>query len=71
VDGKSGVLGIVAGDTGELLSPTLAAFAGRAVINGGTGALSGLRGVLRIEGTVDVTTGLATYGYTGDIHFDP
>jgi hypothetical protein len=71
VDGKSGVLEIVAGDTGELLSPTLAAFAGRAVINGGTGALSGLRGVLQIEGTVDVTTGLATYGYTGDLHFDP
>jgi hypothetical protein len=71
VDGKSGVLEIVAGDTGELLSPTLAAFAGRAVINGGTGALSSLRGVLRIEGTVDVTTGLATYGYAGNIHFDP
>ena len=55
----------------RLLSPTLAAFAGRAVINGGTGALSGLRGVLQIEGTVDVTTGLATYGYAGDIHFGP
>ena len=71
VDGKFGVLEIVAGDTGELVSPTLAAFAGRAVIKGGTGDLSRLRGVLRIEGTVDVTTGLATYGYTGDIHFEP
>ena len=71
VDGKQGVLELVGGDTGELVSPTLAVFAGRLVINGGTGALSGLRGVLQIEGTVDVTTGLATYGYTGDIHFDP
>ncbi|HSA55602.1 MAG TPA: hypothetical protein VLE53_07845 [Gemmatimonadaceae bacterium] len=71
VDGKFGVLEIVAGDTGELVSPTLASFAGRAVIKGGTGALSGLRGVLQIEGTVDVTTGLATYAYTGDIHFEP
>ena len=71
VDGKVGVLEIVAGDTGELASPTLAVFAGRAVINGGTGGLSGLRGVLRIAGTVDVTTGLATYGYAGDIHFEP
>lgn len=71
VDGKFGVLEMAAGDTGELVSPTLAVFAGRAVIKGGTGDLSGLRGVLRIEGTVDVTTGLATYGYTGDIHFEP
>jgi hypothetical protein len=71
VDGKQGELEIVAGDTGELLSPTLAAFAGRVVINGGTGALSRLRGVLQIEGTVNVTTGLATYSYTGDIHFEP
>lgn len=71
VAGKFGVVEMVADDTGELLSPTLAAFAGRAVINGGMGDLSGLRGVLRIEGTVDVMTGLATYGYVGDIHFEP
>ena len=71
VDGKLGVLEIVAGDTGELVSPTLAKFAGRAVINGGTGPLTRLRGVLQIEGTVDVTTSLATYSYTGDIHFEP
>ena len=71
VDGKLGVIEIVAGDTGELLSPTLATFAGRAVIKGGTGALSALRGVLQLEGTVNVTTGLATYGYTGEVHFEP
>jgi hypothetical protein len=71
VDGNLGVIEMVADDTGELLSPTLAQFAGRAVIKGGTGALSGIRGVLQIEGTVDVTTGLATYGYTGDVHFEP
>lgn len=71
VDGKVGVIDMVAGDTGELVSPTLAVFAGRAVIKGATGALAGLRGVLRIEGTVDVTTGLATYSYVGDIHFAP
>ena len=71
VDGKFGVVEFVAEDTGELLSPTLAAFAGRAVINGATGDLSGLHGVLQIEGTVNVTTGLATYSYTGDIHFAP
>ena len=71
VNGKFGVLEFVANDTGELLSPTLAAFAGRAVINGATGDLTGLRGVLQIEGTVDVTTSLATYSYTGDIFFAP
>ena len=71
VNGRQGELEIVGGDTGELVSPTLAVFAGRAVIKGATGALSGLRGVLQIEGTVNVTTGLASYSYTGDIHFDP
>jgi len=71
VEGKEGVLEIVAGDTGELVSPNLATFAGRAVINGGTGELSGLRGVLWIEGTVDVASGLSTYAYSGKIHFHP
>lgn len=71
VDGKFGIVEMVAGDTGELLSPTLASFAGRAVIKSASGDLAGLGGVLEIEGTVDVVTGLATYGYTGDIHFAP
>ena len=71
VNGKFGVVEFVGNDTGELLSPTLAAFAGRLVINGANGDLTGLHGVLQIEGTVNVTTGLATYSYTGDIFFAP
>lgn len=69
VDGKSGTLEIRAQDAGELVNPTLGTFEGRAVIVSGTGDLAGLRGSLRIEGTVDVTTGLATYDYSGTIHF--
>jgi hypothetical protein len=68
VEGKGGVLELVASDTGELVSPTLASFAGRAVITGGTDELSTLRGVLEIEGTVDLMTGLSTYTYSGRIH---
>lgn len=71
VEGKQGVLELVAGDTGELISPDVAVFAGRAVINGGTGELSGLRGVLRIEGMVDVQSGLSTYTYSGNLRFRP
>lgn len=71
VEGRQGVLEIVAGDTGELIGPDVAVFAGRAVINGGTGELSGLRGVLQIEGMVDVPSGLSTYTYSGNIHFHP
>jgi hypothetical protein len=68
VAGEQGIVDIVASDTGELVSPTLATFAGRAVIRSGTAGLTGLHGVLRIEGTVDVVTGLSTYTYTGTIH---
>jgi hypothetical protein len=71
VAGNTGVLDIQAEDDGELVSPTLARFAGRAVITGGSGDLSGLRGLLDIEGTVDVATGLATYAYSGRIRFLP
>ena len=71
VDGKQGVLELRATDTGELVGPGLATFAGRAVVRGGTGELSGLRGVLAIEGTVDLATGLATTSYSGDLHFRP
>jgi len=57
----------VASDRGELVSPTLATFAGRAVITSGSGALSGMRGVLQIEGSVDLATGLSTYAYSGSL----
>jgi len=69
VDGKQGVLELTATDTGELVSPNAGAFAGRAVIKGGTGDLSGLRGVLEIQGVVDVASGLSTTTYSGSIHF--
>jgi hypothetical protein len=71
VDGKQGALDLVLNDTGELVSPDVAVFAGRAVITGGTGELAGLRGVLEIEGVVDVPSGLSTYTYSGHIHFQP
>lgn len=71
VDGKEGVVTITAADRGELVSPNLASFSGRATIKEGTGELSGLRGVFDIEGTVDVASGLSNYTYSGQIHFPP
>ncbi len=70
VDGKSGVLEFVSTNTGEVIDgvPT---FAGRFVIKGGTGELSGLQGVLEFEGTVDLATGLNTITYSGQIHSHP
>lgn len=65
VAGEQGVIDLVASDRGELVSPTLASFAGHATITGGTGELSDLRGVLEIEGTIDLGSGLATYTYSG------
>lgn len=66
--GEQGVIEFVASDRGELVSPTVASFAGRATITGGSGAFSDVRGVLEIEGTIDLVTGLATYAYSGRIH---
>lgn len=68
VAGEQGIIDFVANDTGTLVSPTLASFAGRAVIVAGTGAFSDLKGVLAIEGSVDLATGLSTYTYAGLIH---
>lgn len=68
VAGETGVVDFVATDSGEIISPILAAFAGRAVIKAATGALSGLRGVLEIEGSIDLITGLSSYTYAGLIH---
>lgn len=66
----SGVLEWVASTTGEnaFTTPT---FAGRIVINGGTGDLSGLRGVLEIEGAVDPASSLSVIDYSGEIHSHP
>lgn len=71
VDGKQGVLVLVLTDTGEIVSPDVATFAGRFVIKRGTGELSGLRGVLELEGTVDIPSGLSTMTYSGQLHFHP
>jgi hypothetical protein len=68
VEGKQGFLYLVATDRGQMVSDTQAIFSGRAVITGGTGELAGLRGVLQIEGTVDLVTGLSEYDYVGWIH---
>lgn len=67
VEGKQGGLELVATDRGQLVGPNLATFAGRAVITGGSGELSNLRGVLEIEGSIDLATGLSTYTYVGRI----
>jgi hypothetical protein len=70
VDGKEGLLVTVVTDTGEFVNGT-PTYSGREVIVGGTGELSGLRGVLQIEGTVDLTTGFSTTNYSGEIQFHP
>lgn len=71
VDGKQGTVELVAQDHGQLISPTVGEFAGKAVIKGATGGLTGLRGLLAIEGTVDVPSGLSTYDYSGSIRPRP
>lgn len=71
VDGKTGVVTIAAQDKGELVSPEVAAFKGRAVIKEGTDDLAHLRGAFEIEGTVDVASGLSKYTYAGQIHLPP
>jgi hypothetical protein len=68
VEGREGVVELVANNTGELIG-SFAVYTGRAVITGGTGELSGLRGVLEFEGAVDLTSGLSTLAYSGTIHF--
>ena len=70
VDGKQGLVALALSDTGEFVNGT-PVFIGRYVINGGTGELSGLRGVLQLTGTVDLSTGLSTIDYSGKIHSHP
>ena len=65
VAGETGIVELVASDRGEIVGPTLAAFAGRATITGGTADLADLRGVLEIGGTIDLTSGLSEYTYSG------
>ncbi len=67
VNGRSGVVVLQATDVGEVVSPDLATFAGQAAIVDASGELSGLRGVLEIEGTIEFPSGLATYDYSGDL----
>jgi hypothetical protein len=64
VAGSSGTLEYVLSSRGAFDAQF---FEGRMVITGGTGDLSGLRGVLELEGTVDLN-GLATIDYVGQIH---
>jgi ABC-type transport system substrate-binding protein len=71
VEDKSGVLELRLVDSGEIVSPDTAIFAGTAVITGGTGELSDLRGVFAVEGMVDIPSGLAVFTYSGQIHFHP
>jgi hypothetical protein len=71
VEGKTGVLELRLVDSGEIISPDNVTLAGTAVITGGTGELVDLRGVLAVEGNVDIMSGLATFTYSGQIHFHP
>jgi hypothetical protein len=67
VAGKSGTLEFVQVSTGSFHAQ---AFEGRAIITRGTGELSGLRGVLELQGTVD-PNGMATVTYVGGLHDHP
>jgi hypothetical protein len=69
VEGKSGVLELKLVDSGQITSPDTAILAGTAVITGGTGELADLRGIFAVEGIVDIQSGLATFTYSGQIHF--
>lgn len=64
VEGKSGTVDYVFSSRGPFDGQS---FLGRMVISGGTGDLSGLHGVLDLDGTVD-QNGLATVNYEGQFH---
>ena len=67
VAGKSGSLEFVHVTAGEFDEQT---FEGRAIIRRATGDLSGLRGVLEIQGTLDENN-MATVTYMGWVHSHP
>lgn len=67
VDGVVGEIELVATDAGRLTGPTTAEFAGKAIVVNASGGLTGLRGVLDIEGSVDLVSGLSTYDYSGTL----
>lgn len=71
VEGREGIVELVLATSGEIVSPTTGVVEGRFVITGGSGELSGLSGVLDVEGTIDLTTGLVTITYSGQIHLHP
>jgi hypothetical protein len=71
VGGDQGVLELRWVDTGGQAGPDTLSFQGSAAITGANGELSGLSGVFEVEGTVDLTTGLATATYSGQIHSQP
>jgi len=62
--GESGTLEFVVATIGDFATQT---FQGRAIITSATGDLTGLRGVLELQGTVD-PSGLSTITYEGGIH---
>ena len=67
VDGAEGVLEMRARDRGAITGPNTASFDGTATIVAGSGDLTGMHGVLRIEGEVDLTSGLSVYSYHGQL----
>jgi hypothetical protein len=68
VNGEQGVVNLAASDHGQMTGPTTATFAGSAVIQSATAALFGMKGNFRIDGAVDLVSGLSTYTYSGRIH---
>ena len=67
LDGATGQVTMKAADIGRLVDPTTGEFAGVAGILEAAGDLAGLGGAFRIQGTVDLTTGLSTYSYEGTL----
>lgn len=67
LNGRSGTLEFFAIDSGQLISPTTGQFDGFALVTRATGGLAGVRGIVDIAGTVDLTTGLSTYSYDGTL----